>query len=250
MYLLFDIGGTHTRVATSDGTNFQDIKIFDTPKFFEKAINQIKETVQSMVNGQIVEAACGGIACTLNSDKTACSSAANLPDWDRKPLGQRLEQVFNAKVYLENDTALECLGEAIFGVGKGYKTVGFLTIGTGVGGSKVVNGKIDEESANFEPGHRIVIEGQELENLISGPAIKEQYGDNINWDEICQNLEIGLEKLAEIWSPDIFILGGGVMNVLPLEKVKSSVSVVKGTLGDKAGLYGALEYLKQFHVGS
>lgn len=245
MYLLFDIGGTHTRIATSSGKKALDIKIYTTPQDFDQAIRLFEKTAKSLINNQKIDLAVGGTRGPLDKDKTYIVSNSRLPEWVNKPLKKALVKILNAPVYLQNDAALAGLAEATKGAGKGYKTVGFLTIGTGVGGVRIVDGKIDEQSVALEPGHSIIIEGSELENLISGPAIKEKYGENPNWDEICKNLKLGLNILIDRWSPDIFILGGGVVNSLPLEKVKLDTPLVKGTLGDKAGLYGALEYLKQ-----
>ncbi|MCL4366232.1 hypothetical protein M1437_03325, partial [Patescibacteria group bacterium] len=58
-----------------------------------------------------------------------------------------------------------------------------------------------------------------------------------------------------LWYPDIIVLGGSVTQSIPLEKVATYLKqfltifpqppqLVRGTLGDDAGLYGALEYLK------
>lgn len=239
MYLLFDIGGTHTRIAFSRGKNLQNIKIYDTPRDFDPAIRIFEEIARD----QKITACAGGIACTLNQDKTVCEFAANLPSWSGKPVKKELDRVFKCPVHLQNDAAMAALGEAVFGAGKGYKTVGFLTIGTGVGGAKIVNGEIAEAA---EPGHSIIIEADELENLISGPAIKKKYGETPNWDEICKYLSIGLKELFDKWTPEVFILGGGVVNSLPLEKLQPiGIPIIKASLRDKAGLYGALEYLHQ-----
>lgn len=246
MYLLFDIGGTHTRIAKSDGENILDYAVVSTPQDFNEAILLLKQNAKQIVNGQNIDKACGGIACTLNGDKSVCTVAANLPGWSGKSIKSRFEEALGAPVYLQNDAALGALGEATFGAGKNYKRVGFLTIGTGVGGALIVDGKLDEESAGFEPGHNIFIEGKELEDLISGPAIKGKYGNSPNWDEICKYLEIGLKSLLEKWSPDVFILGGGVLDSLPMDKIDIGIPIVKASLKDKSGLYGALWYLKLF----
>lgn len=255
MNLLFDIGGTHTRLATSDGEKLLNIKTYATPQDFDQAILLFGETAKALLrsnklrllDNQKIDLAVGGVRGPLDKDKTHFVSNSRLPQWVNKPLKKELEKAIHAPVCLQNDAALAGLAEAIKGAGSGYKTVGFLTIGTGVGGVRIVDGKVDEESVTLEPGHSIIIGGKELENLISGPAIKESYGENPNWDEICRNLSLGLNTLVDRWSPDIFILGGGVVNSLPFQKLKvaKTLRIVKASLGDSAGLYGALEYLRQ-----
>jgi glucokinase len=48
------------------------------------------------------------------------------------------------------------LGEAVFGAGKGREIVVYMTISTGVGGARIVGGKIDASAMGFEPGHQII----------------------------------------------------------------------------------------------
>jgi glucokinase len=216
MYLLFDIGGTYTRIATSSGKSLQNIKTYPTPLNFRQAIKLFDKTAKYLLGDKKIDSAVGGVKGPLDKSRGIITSSSKLLNWVNKPLKAELERILHAPVILENDSALEGLAEAIIGAGKNYKTVGFLNVGTGVGGVRIVDCKIDELSVGFEPGHNIFIEGVELENLISGPAIKKKYSDNPNWDQICHYLQLGLIKLIETWSPDIFVLGGGVTRSLPL----------------------------------
>ena len=178
-----------------------------------------------------------------------------------------MRKIFHAPVFLENDAALAGLGEAVFGAGKGKKIVAYLTISTGVGGCRIVDGKIDENSQGFEPGHQIIFSDKNiitLENLVSGTAIEKKYGkkpyeifDVKIWNNVANNLAYGLHNVAVLWSPDIIILGGSMMKKIgiPVERVKFHLSKIlnifpkpplikKSKLGDLAGLYGALAHLK------
>src|SRR6185437_2466030 len=105
--------------------------------------------------GTITQAA-GGIAGVLNKAKDQLLNAPNLVNWINQPLGQSLSDIVSVSVKLENDASLGGLGEATYGSGQGYKIVGYLTIGTGVGGTRIVNGRIDQNALGFEPGHQTI----------------------------------------------------------------------------------------------
>lgn len=257
MYLLFDIGGTKTRVAISDGTTINDPSIFPTPDVYTHGLeifHQFKDTHPKAV--------AGGIAGPLEHNKEGLKASPQLPDWIDKPLKSDLEEIFKVPVFLENDAALSGLGEAIRGAGVGYSVVAYLTISTGVGGAKIVDGKIDKNIHGFEPG-QMLIEGGKLADLISGMAIEKEYGkkpeeidDQNLWTEVAKYLAEGLNNIIVDWSPDVIVLGGSILKSINLEIVEQSLKenltifkdiphIKRASLGDMSGLYGALEYLKQ-----
>ncbi len=265
MYLVFDIGGTNTRLAaSSDGKTLGDVKSISTPKDFDQGITIIKKTADELTGGEKIESVAGGVAGPLDKNKTMLVSSPHIGGWVNKPFKKELEKVFNAKVYLENDASLAALGEAIFGAGQGKKIVAYLTISTGVGGGRVVNGKIDDKALGFEPGHQIIIpDGNpcncggkgHLEAYIGGAYRKGDFSLE-NWDEIAKYLAIGLNNVAVFWSPDIIVLGGSVMQSIKLDKLKAYLKevltifpnqpeITLSKLGYSAGLYGAMEYLHQ-----
>lgn len=268
MYLVFDIGGSKARFATSsDGKTLGKSKIVPTPKEFQEGLQAIKQAADQLVGGQKIDGIAGGVAGPLDKDKTMLVKSPHIGGWVNKPLKLELENIFNCSVNLENDANLAALGEAIFGAGRGKNIVAYLTISTGVGGGRVVDGKIDENSLGFEPGHQIIVpDGNlcncggrgHLETYIGGAYIEKKYhqkGENIKdpkiWDEIANYLAVGLNNVAVFWSPDIIVLGGSVMQSMPLDSVKTQLKEVLtifptppelalSSLGDFAGLYGAL----------
>ena len=68
-------------------------------------------------------------------------SAENLKDWENLPLGEILEQQLNLPVFVENDASVLGLAEARYGTAKGDRDVIFLTVGTGIGGTMILNGR-------------------------------------------------------------------------------------------------------------
>ena len=276
MLLVFDIGGTKIRIASSsDGENISDPIIFPTPQNFEEAIEQFKKIAFDLSNGQKIDKVAGGVRSPLDKEKSMFISNSILPSWINKPLKQQLEQNLNTEVYLENDAALVGLGEANFGAGKNKNIVAFITVSTGVGGARLVNKSIDKNALGFEPGHQIIFpDGNlcgcggkgHLEAYISGSALEKMYSkkaqditDPAVWDEIAKNLSISLNNTIVHWSPDIVVLGGSVMESIPLDKVSqylqdflkvfpTAPEITLATLGEKGGLYGALAYLKEQNI--
>jgi predicted NBD/HSP70 family sugar kinase len=276
MYLLFDIGKSKMRLALSpDGRHIDHPTIFPTPATVDEAINLFQ--AHMLHHGKYhppLKAAAGGFGGSLSHDRTMIIKAPNRPGWDNQPLKEKLQHALQAPVYLENDAAIVGLGEAITGPGLGKKIVAYITVSTGVGGARIVNGKIDPAYYNYEPGHQIISVGEQkdgkpvfgyLEDFISGEALKKAFGkepEHINdaqtWDDVAFFLSIGLNNVIVHWSPEIIVLGGGVMKHIDIDLVKKYLTPIlrmypklpeihKAKLDDVGGLYGALEFLKQNH---
>lgn len=260
------------RMAVSvDGKELTQSKIIPTPKDFNEGIKTLKQAADELSHGEKITGVAGGVAGPLDKDKTCLATSPNIPGWINKPLKAELETVFDCKVILENDTVVGGIGEATKGAGVGKEVVGYIAIGTGVGGKRIVDGKISADSFNFEPGHQIIVpDGNpcncggkgHMEAYVSGSYFEKMYGqkgeditDSKIWDEISRYLAISLVNTTVHWTPDIIILGGSVSKSIPLEKVQGYLSefltifpqapeIVKATLGHDAGLYGALELLR------
>ncbi len=275
-YVLFDIGGTKTRIAVSeDLKSFGDPIKFDTPASFKDGIKTIVDAVKTHTSGPIRGMA-GGIRGQLNDDKSAMIHDLSLQGWVDEPLVATLKKKLNTEVYLENDAALAGVGEATYGAGKGLDIVVYHTVSTGVGGAKIENGIIDDFRSGFEPGHQILDidhtilgEGIEptLENLVSGTAIEERMGvkpyeidqNDAIWGQLAYYLAHGLRNSILYWSPDVIVLGGSMIignpRILLDDIIKHTNAVVgevadvplirDAALGDSAGLYGAMAILNQ-----
>lgn len=273
MYLVFDIGGTNMRMAVSkDGQTIAGFKIVPTPREFDQGILDFKKVADELSRGEKIEGIAGGIAGTVDKNKTGLVSGPNMPGWINKPLKSELEKLFDYNVIVENDTVVGGIGEAVKGAGVGNKTVAYIALGSGVGGKRIVDGKISGDSLNFEPGHQIIEQDGDicecggkghLEPYVSGSYFEEKYGqkgENISdpkiWDEISRYLAIGLLNTTVFWTPDIIVLGGNVSKSIPLDKVSAyfkefltiypnAPQIVKASLGDDAGFYGALNLLSK-----
>ena len=84
--------------------------------------------------------------------------AANIPKFKNTPLTQMLEERFNKAVILENDANAACFGEYVMGAGKGIDNMVFFTLGTGIGGGIINDGRLLHGSGDnaAELGHIII----------------------------------------------------------------------------------------------
>jgi fructokinase len=275
-YILFDIGGTTTRVAISgDLEKLDKVESFKTPIKFEEGIQKMVAVIKKLSGGNLVAIA-GGIRGLLNEEKTGIQNDSVLNSWAGKSIVASLQKHYDVPVFIENDSALAGVGEAVFGAGKNLDIVAYHTIGDGVGGVKIENGKIDVSSIGFEPGQQILdidrtILGDDitptLENLVSSTAIAERFGvpafempqTDMVWDELAEYLAQGLRNTIMYWSPDVIVLGGSMIigkpaisvdavrkyTVESLNGFMESPYITMSELGEEAGLYGAMSILKE-----
>ncbi|TSC86035.1 MAG: glucokinase [Microgenomates group bacterium Gr01-1014_16] len=224
MFVVFDIGGSKMRVGSVAGSKLTEVKVEETPQNYEFGIGRLAEMVGKP------ERLAGGIAGRWNREKTQLIGSRNLRDWENRQIKKDLEKMSGSEVILENDAVIGGLGEAKYGAGKNYDIVAYLVFGTGVGGARIVNKKLDVNYDGFEPGTMIVDYPQSLED-----KVKER--NNVEkW------LEVAVVNVKAMWSPEIIIIGGGLGLNLELPK---NPMVVKAELGDQAGLWGGLALLEK-----
>lgn len=98
----------------------------------------------------------------VDSEKGIVVLAENL-GWENFPVGEKLFKRTGLEVKLGNDANVAALGETKFGSGKVYQNTVFVTLGTGVGGGVIIEGKLFEgvRSAGAELGHTVIKAGGE-----------------------------------------------------------------------------------------
>lgn len=286
MKIFFDIGATKTRVACSrDGRKIDAKEIFQTRENFEDEIEELAKVSEKISaaspalfggsDGKI-EVVCGGVSASFYPGNSVIFASPNLPDWHGKPIKEAVEKRFGAPAIFENDAAVCGLGEAVFGAGKNFEIVMYITVSTGVGGARIVGGKIDWNAFGFQPGQQIIdADGTlcpscnsdgGLEGHVSGAVAKRRFKTNprkiINsdfWSEQARWLSYGLYNSVLHWSPEVVVLGGSMITgspAIPVEKVEFHLKdlmaifpeiplVKKAELADDSGILGAMEYTRQ-----
>lgn len=165
MYTIgIDVGGMSIKIGIVDNNG----KII--AKSSIKTINDTKEAVKAIVltikelflkTGLNVNDFNGiGIGCPgfTNSETGIIENLANL-SWKDFPITEMINKEIPLKIKLGNDANVAVLGEVLYGSAKGYKSCVMFTLGTGVGGGIVIDGKLFEgyQSKGAELGHSTLI---------------------------------------------------------------------------------------------
>ena len=164
----------------------------------------------------------------------------NLPgDWDGFPLRERMERALSAPIWMVNDARAFTLAEGTMGAGAGCRTVVCMTLGTGVGGGIMMDGRlyrgafgvagelghqtIDPDGRICGCGNRGCVEAMAradvLAELAGKTSAEEVYasaalGEVDSLDAIRQvagYLGIGLANVVTLLGPDRIVIGGGIV---------------------------------------
>ena len=161
-YIGIDIGGTAVKLAvvSSEGKILAKSAIKTRgPRNVDEVIDDIAEAVKELATDYEYESIGVGCPGSIDSRKGLVEYSPNLY-WKNVPLAQMLSERMGKKVKVSNDANVAALGEHKFGAGKDYTDTALITLGTGVGGGFVVDGKLFEgfNSKGTEIGHTILRE--------------------------------------------------------------------------------------------
>ncbi|HEY5960064.1 MAG TPA: ROK family protein [Polyangiaceae bacterium] len=172
------------------------------------------------------------------------------PGWDRFQFRNYLAKYFTVPIVIDTDVNAAALAEARRGAARGCQVVLYVTVGTGVGGGVLVNGRPLHGLMHTEFGHIAMpvlrdasgqpdsfegncsFHGRCLEGLISGPAILRRTGirgeqlepNHAAFDWAARYLGVGLASAVMMLSPERIIIGGGVMaSATLLPKVRAAL---------------------------
>ncbi len=174
-------------------------------------------------------------------------SAANVADeWIGYAGQKKIAKATGNKVTLLNDADAAGLAEMRFGAGRDQKGVAMvLTLGTGIGSALFVDGKL---VPNLELGH-IYLKGQitDAEEYTSD-RIRSEF--DLNWKSFANRLDEYLRYLEGLFSPNIFILGGGVSKKYDrfIPRLTVRAPVVPAKLRNEAGIVGAAMAAAENHL--
>ncbi|MFN3966882.1 MAG: ROK family protein [Endomicrobiia bacterium] len=158
-----DLGGTKISAGIVDQSG-KIISKTKLPTFAQKGpefvINQIIKSIQQVIkkskikHSQILGIGIGAPG-PLDTEKGIIHHAPNLPGWNEIPLRNKIQSKIGMDVFIDNDANLAALGESWIGAGKNVKNLICITLGTGVGGGLILDGKIFHgfQDAAGEIGH-------------------------------------------------------------------------------------------------
>ena len=161
-YVGIDIGGTFVKcgIVSSQGEIIVKGKIpTGKERTYQEIAQDIANFVRELEEKAGVQTQAVGIGCpgTVDSEKGIIMYSNNIA-WENIPLGKELERLLGKPTYITNDANAAALGESFIGAGKEYNSSILITLGTGVGGGIVLDGKLFEGncSAGAEIGHHVI----------------------------------------------------------------------------------------------
>ena len=240
-----DLGGSHVSVGVVD-ENLQvidqyekDFTIEEKKDLMNVAIEYIIDTIKVLKGIYNFSEIGIGMAGTIKDGIIITSPNIGIKNFNIKKL---IEEKTGVEVNISNDAMCAAMGEYAYSNLREYEKILFLTLGTGIGGNILYNGKIIENPEYQELGHTIIkedgiqckcgkkgcferygsilvfknkiIERLGLSYDISGPDLREQIKLNQeNVQDIIQeyidDLTLGLSILINKFNPDIVVIGGG-----------------------------------------
>lgn len=264
MLIGVDLGGTNLRTAlvSPDGEILEKRKEASRASDgHEKVLSRLIENIKAQRDvgarqGHQVASVGVGAPGIINIDRGMVVKSPNFPDWNNLPLKAELEQALSIPVFIENDANAAALGEQWRGAGKGIGSMILLTLGTGVGGGIVLDGRIwhGADGMAGEIGHMTVLpDGRQcgcgntgcLEMYASARGVVRNYRDALEagglpcpddltsrqvyqaaregneaavlaMQEMGRFLGIGIANLINIFNPEMVVVGGGVRDAWEL----------------------------------
>ena len=182
-----DVGGTKVLGGVVD-LNGSILRTFreDTPRDGGDALNQVIASVvtelQTTHKTEHVGISAAGL---VSSDRQTMLGAPNIKDWDGVNIAKALNKICGINSIVENDANSAAWAERVYGAGKGLENVIMVTVGTGIGGAAIVNGRPlrGANGTGAEFGHMRVVPDGELcgcgvrgcfEQYASGTALMRQ----------------------------------------------------------------------------
>lgn len=223
-------------VDLSEGTMLSDRVRIDTPKGAHPA--DVLRTAHDLLEllGPDVEGLPLGVCFPAIVKGGRTLSAANIShDWIDFEAEKFFEDGLGREIHFVNDADAAGLAEARFGAAKGRKGLTILTtLGTGIGSAFIYDGVL---IPNTELGH-LIWEGDSIERFAAATARER---NDLSWEEWGNRLQKFYAHVEFLFSPDLFVVGGGVSKnpekFMPY--ITTRAEMVTAVHRNNAGIIGA-----------
>ena len=245
-YICIDIGGTSIKygVLSDEGEIFIDgtvsTKVTEKENFILSDVKKLVRNILDEYRNYEIKGICVSTAGVVNPEKGEIAYAGpTIPKYTGTKIKEELEKEFSISCEVENDVNCAGLGEYWKGAGKGSKSMVCLTIGTGIGGSVILDGKLlngigytageigymdvngsyiqNIASSRYlvEKVQKEKVEKEGITDAITGVDIFElaKKGDEIciaGINEIISNLAVGVRNIIYLLNPEVIVIGGGI----------------------------------------
>ena len=245
-YICIDIGGTSIKygVLSEKGEIFIDgtvsTKVTEKENFILSDVKKLIRNILDEYRNYEIKGICVSTAGVVNPEKGEIAYAGpTIPKYTGTKIKEELEKEFSISCEVENDVNCAGLGEYWRGAGQGSKSMVCLTIGTGIGGSVILDGKLlngigytageigymdvngsyiqNIASSRYlvEKVQKEKVEKEGITDAITGVDIFElaKRGDEIciaGINEIISNLAVGVRNIIYLMNPEVIVIGGGI----------------------------------------
>lgn len=262
-----DLGATNIKIGLLLRNRIIFKKVFPTKCFSSKKalISGLGEKINEILSMTKIDkkniAGVGiGLPGPIDSKRGIVHFFPNIKGWRNVPLRALMQKMTQLPVFIDNDANLMALAEARCGAAKGKRNVVGITLGTGVGGGIIVEGKVYRGSSLVageighiplnENGPRCSCGGKAcLERYVGNRRIlanaRRAFGKKITlerlsrlasqgnakaghiWKEMAGHLSVALSGVINFFNPDTIVIGGGVANAgsIILDEVRRAVKL-------------------------
>lgn len=229
-----DLGGTTIKGGLVEGQNIVRTATVDTraSEGGEVTMNALKSVIRELKTDKTSVIGIG-VPSVVNRQEGIVYHVQNIKDWDKVHLKSLLEEEFGLPVFIDNDANCFAMGERIYGAGQQFDNFVGITLGTGVGGGIIQQGKLlhDANTGAGEYGEMPYLDGI-LEQYCGSFFFINQH--NTSGFNVAQQAEQGDKKALEIMheygkhiavlvkmivlsvDPQAIIFGGAIANSLHL----------------------------------
>ncbi len=267
-------GGTKFVCAYGSGPDDLHDRVVIATQTPDKTMPEVLEYISAVLKKADIKGIGVSIFGPLDLDKSSKTYGYVMPtakvEWSNYNFVGTLQQNFDLPVGFDTDVNGAAIAEYRWGAAQGLSDFLYLTIGTGIGGGAMVNGKLLHGAQHPEMGHIMVPQDKSqdpfegvcayhkncLEGLASGPSMKERWKvksaldlpkNHIAWDLEAHYLGGALATYTMTLAPKRIIMGGGVMRqeqLLP--KIRPiMIDVLKGYIQNDT----VIKHLDQYVVG-
>ena len=233
LYGALEAGGTKMvcAVGTEDGHIIDKIQIpTETP---EKTIPAIADYFRDKDITALGIACFGPIDLNTSSPTYGYITNTPKPGWSNTDIVGRFKKALSVPIGFDTDVNGSLIGEITYGASKGLENAVYITVGTGIGGGVMTNGRLLHGMLHPELGHMVMhihpddaykcrcpFHDHCLEGLACGLAVEERRGlkgkdipdDDKVWEIEAYYLGQAMVNLIVTLSPERIILGGGIMH--------------------------------------
>jgi glucokinase len=252
-------------------------------RLFDLGRRAVKSSGFSWDDIQGVGIGCGG---PLDAAQGILIAPLHLPGWTGVPIAARAAADLDRPAVLDNDAVAAAAGEHRYGAGRGALNMVYLTVSTGVGGGVVLDGQLHRGPTGnggelghvtvdwhgrvcrgcgrrgcleayasgtsiAERAHEAGMDGATAADVAAAALAGEEPAVRL-WAETCEALACGITSIANLFEPELVVVGGGVSRtgeqlLGPVRRLVHAqaigdgrkVEIVAAALGESVGVVGA-----------